>query len=836
MPLSPKKPRKTTDDSSSFASVVKSPPRPLSSPRTYPPTFKRPSSITKIDLSEVRNFEPLPSPLSEAASSPTDKFVEACTFNPLLVDLLGPEEKGLGSVQFQHSIAKRINQTREWLCKADNDMIVDLTKITDTNSVLRWQTLYQTQCSKQIIFDSGASITISPHKEDFIDLDTSEKAIRHLSVQAVNSKVKVAGVGTIRLMVYTDTGYARYIETKAFWCPDATITLFRVIRYCYETRDGAEFKCDDSGVSFRFTRSSGGGKVTFNPPNHGHYIPSTSHYTQMAKSTSDLKPQSFNVVDTSNINLTKSQKALLMIHFCLGHWNMAWIQTLLRKGILKSNDPHIAKAEAVCECAACNFAKAKRRPKGTVRQEIRIEKDGGLKKEVLRPGAMISSDQYICSTPGRLPHTYGKESESSKYIGGTIFIDEASGKVFLENQVSTNAAETIRSKNKFEREASRVGIKILGYRADNGIYRSKEFMAALKQKGQTIQFSGIGAHHHNGIAERAIQTISSCARAMMIHAVIHNPTEMQTDLWPFAMKYAVWLWNRMPKQSSGLSPDEIFYNAKSDHEELRQAKVWGCPAYVLDPTLQDGKSLPRWNPRSKLGQFLGRSDVHSSNVGMIRNLQTGKVTPQFHVVYDNHFTTVKSETNVDDIPIPDGFENLMKFSRERHFDDDDLREARRRRNGGNSTPAIAPTAAPNESQSGGNDNTNSNNNTNTNSNNNTPVQVPEGASEPIVDANDNFDTNVDDGVADMPPDEPADTPTAPTDAPSEVPVPESIPERTSKYPLRERKAPQRYIPTMVSSFYSATIDEWYDAFLLDTDLSRGSDSMTRIFDVYNLYK
>ena len=70
MPSSPKKPWKTTDDSSSYASVVKSPPRPLSSPRTYPPTHKRPP-ITTIDLSEVRDFEPLPSPLSEATSSPT---------------------------------------------------------------------------------------------------------------------------------------------------------------------------------------------------------------------------------------------------------------------------------------------------------------------------------------------------------------------------------------------------------------------------------------------------------------------------------------------------------------------------------------------------------------------------------------------------------------------------------------------------------------------------------------------------------------------------------------------------------------------------------------------
>ena len=746
-----------------------------------------------------------------------EQFDEICQATPLMVDLIGPNER----TNFEF-MGKKAHATQEWTCTVD-DMVIDLTKITETNSTLRWQTSYQTECAKQIIFDSGASITISPHKEDFIDIDTSEEGIRHLSVQAVNSKVPVKGVGTIQLMIYTDTGFRRFIKTKAFWCPDAKVTLFSVIRYCYETKDGACFRCDDKGVAFHFTKSSGGGKVTFDSPNHGHYVPSTTHFTQFQRSIREKTraySRVYNVVDTSNINLSRSQKSLLRLHFCLGHWNMQWIQSLIRKGVLKSNDPNITSASAICECAACNFAKAKRKNKGTVRQEIRKEKDGGLKKNILRVGAMISSDQYICSTPGRLPQTYGKESESSKYIGGTIFIDEASGKVFLENQVSTNATETIKAKNKFEREASRFGIKILGYRADNGIYKSKEFQDVLKQKGQTIQFSGIGAHHHNGIAERAIQTISSCARAMMIHAIIHNPKEVQVDLWPFAMKYAVWLWNRMPKKDSGLSPDEIFYNTKSDHEELRQAKCWGCPAYVLDPKLQDGKSLPRWNPRSKLGQFLGRSDVHSSNVGLIRNLQTGKVSAQFHVVYDNHFTTVKSETNLDNIPVPDSFNELMIFSRENHFDEDDIRNDRQRRmriNAPNAAPAPAPSQ---QLQTRGDDVPM----------NQTPAQVPEGANEQQRnEGNVDFDVGPDE-------EQPLEPDPVEVEVPSvepEVPVP---PERSTRYPLRERKQPDRFIPTMISMYYAATIDEWYDAFLLDTDLTRGSDSMTQIFDVYNLYK
>jgi hypothetical protein len=41
-----------------------------------------------------------------------------------------------------------------------------------------------------------------------------------------------------------------------------------------------------------------------------------------------------------------------------------------------------------------------------------------------------------------------------------------------------------------------------------------------------------------------------------------------------------------------------------------------------------------------MGQFLGFSKLHSSSVGLIRNLQTGHISPQYHVIYDQTFDTV----------------------------------------------------------------------------------------------------------------------------------------------------------------------------------------------------
>ena len=70
--------------------------------------------------------------------------------------------------------------------------------------------------------------------------------------------------------------------------------------------------------------------------------------------------------------------------------------------------------------------------------------------------------------------------------------------------------------------------------------------------------------------------------------------------------------------------------------------VWGCPSYVLNSSLQAGMKIPRWEPRSKRGVFCGLSMVHSSEVPQVLNLTTGSITTQFHVVFDDLFSTVNS--------------------------------------------------------------------------------------------------------------------------------------------------------------------------------------------------
>ena len=164
---------------------------------------------------------------------------------------------------------------------------------------------------------------------------------------------------------------------------------------------------------------------------------------------------------------------------------------------------------------------------------------------------------------------------------------------------------------------------------------------------------------------------------MLLHQMLHWPDEANANLWPFAMHHAVHLWNHTPRQGSKKAPIEVFSGTVIDHHEhMHRLHVWGAPVYVLDPKLQDGKKLPKWNPRSRLGVYLGFSPDHSTLVSNVLNPRSGHISPQYHVVVDDLFTTVPN-ANCGGLYDPIAFDatrwaSLVKSGLEMHFDLDDL--------------------------------------------------------------------------------------------------------------------------------------------------------------------
>jgi hypothetical protein len=108
-----------------------------------------------------------------------------------------------------------------------------------------------------------------------------------------------------------------------------------------------------------------------------------------------------------------------------------------------------------------------------------------------------------------------------------------------------------------------------------------------------------------------------------------------------AVQYAVHVYNNTPGDNA-ICPADIFNRGTVPHHRLRDIHVWGSPVYVLDHKLQQGKKFPRWQPRSRRAVFLGLSQEHSSEVPQVLNLSTGRITTQYHVVFDDLFTTLPS--------------------------------------------------------------------------------------------------------------------------------------------------------------------------------------------------
>ena len=221
----------------------------------------------------------------------------------------------------------------------------------------------------------------------------------------------------------------------------------------------------------------------------------------------------------------------------------------------------------------------------------------------------------------------------------------------MEHQLGFSAVETIRAKQSFENMAFEHGVVVQSYLTDSGAFKANAFVQQIRDHGQKIRYCGTNAHHQNGVAERSIRTVSNMARAMLLHSAAHWKAGVDSSLWPMAVTYAVYIYNNTPN-AQNLCPADLFTGSTVPRHRLRDLHTWGCPVYILDPSLQAGKKLPRWAPRSRRGVFVGLSTIHSSEVPLVLNLQTGSITPQYHVVFDDRYSTVAS-LDTDEDPPPD---------------------------------------------------------------------------------------------------------------------------------------------------------------------------------------
>jgi len=392
------------------------------------------------------------------------------------------------------------------------------------------------------------------------------------------------------------------------------------------------------------------------------------------KAVASLKALS-GVLHTSNRNLSPLQKIWMQWHYKLGHLSFSHVQSLGIGGFLDKYALGLLRTKVPDHpiCTACQYGKQVRTHHGTTTTTKNADSLGALKAGQLQPGDRIFCDQLESRVRGRLLHTAGKEADRDKFCGSSVFYDAASGYIHVEHQVTLNASDSINAKENFERLGLEHGVAVQSYHTDNGIFQSQAYVKHLVEHHQSIRYSGKGAKWQNGVSKGAICIVVSKARTIMIHAALHWPEVDDDSLWPLAVSHASYLYNHTPNPESGIAPIEIFTRTTTDGQALRKAHPWGCPVYVLEPRLTDaGGKIPKWQPRSRRAQYVGVSPVHAENIGLVRNLTTGYLSPQYHLVYDDWFDTVYSNS---DEPPPE-WGDMCIFNRFETFFDEDTRPPR----------------------------------------------------------------------------------------------------------------------------------------------------------------
>ena len=106
---------------------------------------------------------------------------------------------------------------------------------------------------------------------NFTPIEPEKRTISGIS----SSPEQVLGTGTMKCIVYTDTGYCCKILTEALYVPTVQLRILSVCKYQEEHRgEGCSFTLDHDGCRFSLPSPLGGG--TIKEPLHSTIEPQTT--------------------------------------------------------------------------------------------------------------------------------------------------------------------------------------------------------------------------------------------------------------------------------------------------------------------------------------------------------------------------------------------------------------------------------------------------------------------------------------------------------------------------------------------------------------------------------
>ena len=212
-----------------------------------------------------------------------------------------------------------------------------------------------------VIWDSGASVCITPDRYDFLNFSSKPTLSR---LNSVGGGHDVDGEGEVLWSIVDATGMLRQLKVKAYYVPTSRVRLLStnalLQHYPDETMKHDRDSLVLSGVSGDRSRNS-----IIVDLHHTSRLPiSTAYRYGTAFSFSAVSEAAvLSVTSAENANLSEAEKELLRWHFKLGHITFSKVQHLMRSGILAHSEGmrRLHKAASSLKnapkCAACAFAK-----------------------------------------------------------------------------------------------------------------------------------------------------------------------------------------------------------------------------------------------------------------------------------------------------------------------------------------------------------------------------------------------------------------------------------------------------------------------------------------------
>ena len=446
-------------------------------------------------------------------------------------------------------------------------------------------------------------------------------------------------------LLYSNSGHTTYVKVEKIFLDDDSVL---------------RFKCKTAGNEEIITT-----KESLRVPDSPDigWIP--ANVPEKKQAAANLDDEEFEKI-SNPVQLSPLQEEFLALHERLWHLPFSVMFRMVKLGFLHKKFKKLGNKAP--PCVSCLFGQAHKRPwrfKRTKKGEastLRGEKP-------TKPGDTVGVDQLISAQPGLVAQEKGSMTRA-RIWAATVFVCYVTGYIHVALMTDQSGDQTLEAKHDFEHKCGTRGVDVKHYHADNGRFAEKSFLDSIKKCMQRITFCGVGAHHQNGITENTIKQLTLTSRTILLHAQSHWPEYITTMLWPFALKAAQDRMNQLNMDLDGRTPDMKFSGVAAHTLRLRDFHTFGCPVYVLDSRLQSSTmGVPKWEPRARLGIYVGRSASHAANVALVLNPKTGLVSPQFHVVFDDDFTTVP---HLRKGTVPPNWEKLVTGSREKstteHYD------------------------------------------------------------------------------------------------------------------------------------------------------------------------